>query len=436
MAEVYLAIAEGLSGFEKRVVIKRLLPQHARSGELLSMFLDEARLVAGLHHPNIAEVYDVGADENDYFFAMEHVAGRDLRDILEAYAGEPLPLPEALAIVAAVAEGLHCAHEQRDQAGQLLHIVHRDVSPSNVLVSASGDVKLIDFGVAKWAAQKSETRQGILKGKCAYMSPEQCRAEPLDRRSDVFSLGVLLYEVTTGHRPFEAASDFEVMTAIVRGRIELPSARRPDYPAILEEIVVKALSPKPDARPATAKALAQQLTTFATSEGLTSSASGLEALLQRLFGAEAFGRTVTEGEAATREALPTLVNRSGTVPRSVIERTATDYNALAVAGTIAGPRVRRMRLYVAVGALVVAGVVGVSLAALRRPSRVSTEVAPAGVSAPPAAPTVTAVRPVVQPLPPEPPRTPPALPRKRLKKQQPPAKTVQLWDVDSAKPPP
>src|SRR3954447_17549188 len=237
MAEVYLAVAEGLSGFEKRVVIKRLLPQHAKEGELLAMFLDEARLVATLRHPNIGEVYDVGAEGSDYFFAMEHIAGRDVRDLLSARYAEPLPLAEALAVVTGVAEGLHHAHEQRDEEGRLLDIVHRDVSPSNVLVSISGQVKLIDFGVAKWGAQRTETRHGVLKGKCAYMSPEQCRPEPLDRRSDVFSLGVLLYEITTGARPLGGENGFETMTAIVNGAVEAPSARWAGYPLGLEPIV-------------------------------------------------------------------------------------------------------------------------------------------------------------------------------------------------------
>src|SRR3954452_12385271 len=262
MAEVYLAVAEGLSGFEKRVVVKRLLPQHGREGELVAMFLDEARLVASLRHPNIGEVYDVGAEGSDYFFAMEHIPGRDVRDLLSARYGEPLPLAEALAVVTGVAEGLHHAHEQRDEEGRLLDIVHRDVSPSNVLVSMSGQVKLIDFGVAKWGAQRTETRHGVLKGKCAYMSPEQCRAEPLDRRSDVFSLGVLLYEITTGRRPFEGANDFEVMTAVVRGEPPAPSRRREGYPAELEVLIVQALAARREDRPPTARALADGLGAF------------------------------------------------------------------------------------------------------------------------------------------------------------------------------
>ena len=228
VAEVYLAVAEGLSGFEKRVVLKRLMPEHARDPELLSMFLDEARLMALLHHPHITEVYDIGAQDGEYFFALEHVDGCDLRDLLDAQAGRPLPLAAALTVVVAVAEGLDHAHGQRSRDGNLLGVVHRDVTPSNVLCGREGEVKLADFGVAKWTAQRSRTEQGTIKGKFAYMSPEQCRAEPLDRRSDVFALGVILYELTTGSKPFAGESEFEVLSAIVAGRTEAalaPAAR-------------------------------------------------------------------------------------------------------------------------------------------------------------------------------------------------------------------
>jgi serine/threonine-protein kinase len=443
MAEVYLAVAEGLSGFEKRVVVKRLLPQHARVGELLSMFLDEARLVATLRHPNIAEVYDVGAEDGAYFFAMEHIAGRDLRDILEATVGAPLPLPEALQIVCAVAEGLHHAHEQRDEAGRPLQIVHRDVSPSNVLVSAAGAVKLIDFGVAKWAAQRSETRHGVLKGKCAYMSPEQCRAEPLDRRSDVFSLGVLLYEVTTGHRPFERDNDFETMSAIVNTRPEPPSSRRGDYPPILDEIVMRALSPRPEDRQATARLLGQQLTAFAASNGLTSSADQLEALLRRLFGSEAFGRAGgLEGEAATREAMPTLPWDSTEPSPEAIARTMTDQHAL-----VATPAPRRWRIgvYAGVGLVALAAIVTVAAAALRSPAAPP----PATVETRPAPRTATVVplrqppQAAPEPAPvakaPAPVRAAPAAKRAKAKKTAAvpaAAPAVGVWDPESAKPPP
>ena len=182
--------ASGIEGFEKLVVLKRILPQHALDPELLRMFLDEARLAATLTHPHITEVYDVGADGDAPFFAMEYVHGANLREMLRAQgraagnvnkASAPLPLAHAVTIVAAAAAGLHYAHERLGPGGEPLGIVHRDVSPSNVLVSYDGAVKVSDFGIAKWAYQRTRTQEGTLKGKFAYMSPEQCRGAP--RRS-------------------------------------------------------------------------------------------------------------------------------------------------------------------------------------------------------------------------------------------------------------
>src|SRR6185436_8888651 len=205
MAEIYLARLPGvgLEGFEKLVVIKRILPQHALDPELLRMFLDEARLSATLTHPHVTEVYDFGTDGEAPFFAMEYVLGSNLRELMKAHAA-PLPLAQAVGIVAAAAAGLHYAHEKRGPGGEPLHIVHRDVSPSNVLVSYDGAVKVSDFGIAKWTLQRTQTQEGALKGKFAYMSPEQCRGKPLDARSDVFALGTILYELTTGVGPFAA----------------------------------------------------------------------------------------------------------------------------------------------------------------------------------------------------------------------------------------
>ena len=216
MAEVYLAQVAGPGDFRKLVAIKRLLPQHALDPQLLRMFLDEARLMARLSHPNVTQVIDVsdGTDAAVPYFVMEYVHGTDLREILNAADG-PLPMEQAVTIAMAVAAGLHHAHEQRGADGAPLEIVHRDVSPSNVVVSFDGSVKIADFGVAKWAKQKSFTHQGQIKGKFAHMSPEQCRGEPLDRRSDIFALGTVLYEMTTGQPPFVAESEYELLSQIV-----------------------------------------------------------------------------------------------------------------------------------------------------------------------------------------------------------------------------
>jgi serine/threonine protein kinase len=415
MAEVYLAVAEGLSGFEKRVVVKRLLPQHARNPELLAMFLDEARLCAGMRHPHIAEVYDVGEDGGDYFFAMEHVTGGDLRSLLDH--GGALPPGDALAIAAAVAEGLHCAHEHRDEQGRQLAIVHRDVSPSNVLVSVGGEVKLIDFGVAKWAAQRTETRHGVLKGKCAYMSPEQCRAEPLDRRSDVFALGVLIYELTTGRRPFEGANDFEIMTAVVRGGAAPPSSVAPDYPPALDALVMSALAARREDRPATALALAEALKAF-----------GLPANISALVRERLVPETTPAPVTVDRTLTDLSASEPGPAPVSPGE-------APTVAAVRPAPRPRRwlMAAGLALGA-------GVAIAAFALGGPHPGE-APRRAIAP--APPIAHQRelpPVPRPAAPEP-ITPPARPRVRKRATPPPAPApsptpaIKVWDPDSPVPP-
>lgn len=270
MAEIFLARVESIRGFEKLVVVKRLLPQYVANLQLVRMFLDEARLMATLNHPNITQVHDVGEARGSYFFAMEYVHGEDLRTILRAAAhkGQALPVELAVGIIADAAAGLHHAHEKRGSDGTALDIVHRDVSPSNVLVSFDGAVKVTDFGVAKWARQESHTRHGTLKGKCAYMSPEQCRGEPLDRRSDVFALGILLYELTTGTRLFQGASDFAILNQIVDGRIVPPSQRRAGFPPALDRIVMRALERPRDRRFPTARDMQLALEAFAHEQRL------------------------------------------------------------------------------------------------------------------------------------------------------------------------
>ena len=278
------------------MVVKRLLPQHALDPQLLRMFLDEARLLARLAHPNIPQVFDVGDQPQLQapYFVMELIDGPDLRDILtattdaaagvEARSTFGVPLAEALGIVSGAAAGLHHAHEARGEDGRPLGIVHRDVSPSNVVVSMDGAVKITDFGIAKWANQRSRTEHGQLKGKFAYMSPEQCRGEPLDRRSDVFALGSLLYELTTGRPAFTAQSDFELLSTIVSRPPRPPTwPGETAYPPALAAIVMRALEQKPEDRFPTAQALQLALEDFARQAGLTLSAVTLSAWLRRLF---------------------------------------------------------------------------------------------------------------------------------------------------------
>ncbi|HUH03983.1 MAG TPA: protein kinase [Kofleriaceae bacterium] len=285
MAELYLACATGIEGFEKQVALKRILPQFACRPEFVGMFLDEARLAATLHHPNIAQVYDIGADAETYYFTMEFVDGADVRHIRKRAAAldEDVPLDHTVSITMGVAAGLHAAHEKRGSDGKSLGIVHRDVSPANVIVTYDGNVKLIDFGIAKAARRQTQTRTGILKGKSCNMSPEQCLAEPVDRRSDVFSLGILLYELSTGLRLFDGENEFETMRRIVAGRIDPPSRRCPEYPAGLEHIVMRALERDPDDRYQSAQEMFIELDCFAREERLAIGAYHLSAYVNRMF---------------------------------------------------------------------------------------------------------------------------------------------------------
>ncbi|HEY7373557.1 MAG TPA: serine/threonine-protein kinase [Polyangia bacterium] len=363
MAEIFLARLPGvgIEGFEKLVVLKRILPQHALDPELLRMFLDEARLSATLTHPHVIEVYDVGAETEAPFFAMEYVHGANVREMLRAEArragraSAPLPLAHAVAIVAAAAEGLHYAHDRLGPRGEPLDIVHRDVSPSNVLVSFDGAVKVSDFGIAKWAFQRTRTQEGTLKGKFAYMSPEQCRARPVDRRSDIFALGAILYEVTTGAPPFGGASELDILNQIATGRAAPPvwPEERGAYPPALAEIVMRALAPDPDDRFPTMQSLQIALESFARESGLALSTVALASYVQELFAdeLEAWRAAQREGKSLGDHLAAKPVVVASADPA---DRTATDAFATA--------RVRAQRM--ARGARVAALAVFVVLCAV------------------------------------------------------------------------
>jgi serine/threonine protein kinase len=285
MAEVWLARQLGMQGFEKIVVIKRARPELA-DPETTALFLDEARLVATLEHPNIAQVYEIGAVNGSYFFVMEYVDGADVRRLIETSIAKryPIALADALYIITHVCTALHYAHEKHDLEGRPLNIIHRDVSPSNVLVSHDGAVKVCDFGIAKAHNRKVEdTQSGVLKGKFSYMSPEQCQSKPIDRRSDVFSIGILLYELSTQSKLFRGTSDFALLQQIVENPIPLPSARVPNYPRELQQIVMKALAKNPSERYPTAQALQVDLEEFAREHKLAMSSIRIAKLMSALF---------------------------------------------------------------------------------------------------------------------------------------------------------
>lgn len=284
MAELYIAQQRGAAGFSKIVALKRILSHLAEDPTFTRMFLDEARLASGLTHPNLAQVLDFGEFDGEYFLTMEYVHGRNLLQLLRAQDGRTLPLACSLSIVAAVGRGLHDLHEQTSPDGRPLGLVHRDVSPSNVLVSFDGKVKLTDFGIAKAMELTSATRSGTFKGKLGHSSPEQARGETIDRRSDVFCLGILLYEATTGARAFSGPNEFAVLGKVARGAYEPPEDVAPGYPEGVSEIVARALAVDPDDRYPTAAAVADAIETFAVAEGLRLGEDIVHETMRALFG--------------------------------------------------------------------------------------------------------------------------------------------------------
>jgi serine/threonine protein kinase len=288
MAEVLMARVTGIENFERHVVVKRIRPEQARDSKFVAMFLDEARLAACLHHNNIVQVHDIGEEGGEYFFTMEYVHGEDLRRVLTHLAANQrkMPFEHVITIVMSVASALHYAHELHGTDRKPLHIVHRDVSPANILVAYDGNVKVVDFGIAK-AARSAQTRSGTLKGKVAYMAPEQCNGQQVDRRSDVFALGIVLYELVTVRRLFKGDTDFLTMSQIVNGKVPKPSLHRPDLPKKLEEIILKALAPDPAKRFQTADELRQALEQFAAKANLRTSTTGLADYMLEQFGRRA-----------------------------------------------------------------------------------------------------------------------------------------------------
>ncbi|WP_241758979.1 serine/threonine protein kinase [Pyxidicoccus parkwayensis] len=245
MARVYRARAAGPGGFEKTLVVKCILPHLAKDPQFVEMFLAEARLAARLNHPNLVQIFDFGEADGAYFLAMEYIDGPTLRALLRRLGsqGQVMPYPLCARIASAVCEGLTFAHEFSDpDTGEALRMIHRDVSPDNILLSRSGNVKLVDFGIAKATSQSPQTQVGTLKGKVPYMAPEQLRNEPLDPRADVYSLGVVLYEMVAGAKPYEAGNEAALMHAILFDPFIPVAARREDVPEALDRIIQRALS--------------------------------------------------------------------------------------------------------------------------------------------------------------------------------------------------
>jgi eukaryotic-like serine/threonine-protein kinase len=264
MAEVYRAESAGVEGFKKIVAIKRVLPHLAEKKQFIGMFLDEARTSAALSHSNCVQTFDIGVGDNTYFIVMEYVDGADLKALIEhrRQFGQRVPTEAACYICLKICEGLAYAHEARDASGQVLGIVHRDMSPPNVLITRNGEVKIVDFGLAKANSQLEESEPGIIKGKFSYLSPEAARGESVDARTDVFAVGIMLWEMLAGRRLFLGETDLETVRQVQAAQVPGLRQFNPEVSPELERVVLKALAKVANHRYSTARDLGRDLTTI------------------------------------------------------------------------------------------------------------------------------------------------------------------------------
>lgn len=288
MAEVFKAKQFGVEGFERLLAVKRILDTIAEDEVFIKMFIDEAKIAGQLNHPNIAQIFDLGKVDGSYFIALEYISGKDLRTIWERLSShsEPSDIFMPCHVTMKVCEALQYAHTKKDAAGNELDIVHRDISPQNVLLSYEGDVKIIDFGIAKAQGKTSQTQVGILKGKFSYMSPEQVRGLPVDHRADLFSLGIVLYELLTHKRLFLGESDFDTLEKIRKVEMSPPTLYNPHIPLELEEIVLKSLHKNPDERYQSASEFHDALERFMRNQSSYYGAKDLAELMKAIFAQE------------------------------------------------------------------------------------------------------------------------------------------------------
>ncbi|WP_437654597.1 serine/threonine-protein kinase [Sorangium sp. So ce1182] len=351
MATVHLGRQLGSAGFRRTVAIKRLYPQFVRDPELVAMLLDEARVAARIRHPNVVSTVDVVSSGGEVLLVMEYVHGESLARLLRAATREGgAPPPRvACAVLAGALHGLHAAHEATAEDGAPLHLVHRDVSPHNVLVGEDGVARVLDFGVAQSAGRAQITRDGQLKGKIAYMSPEQIAGEPLDRRADVYAAGVVLWETLTGERLFEGRGEALSILRLLQAGVDPPSARRPGVPPELEAITLRALAREPEDRYPTARAMALALE--ATGMAASTSEVGAwvavfagESLARRaaLIAAIEPGAALEAGAAIPGAAIPgaalagTALEAGAAIPGTALAGTALAGTALAGTALAAG----------------------------------------------------------------------------------------------------
>lgn len=399
MAEVWKARMRGVEGFQKTVAIKKILPHMTDNSEFVGMFIDEAKLAAQLSHPNIVHIYDLGKIGRDFYIAMEYVDGKDLRSLLNAARrkGMKLPLGLSLLIAARLASALDYAHRKRDFEEREMGIVHRDVSPQNVLLTYEGDVKLCDFGIAKAVSKAAggQTQIGALKGKLQYMSPEQAWGRPVDSRSDLFSLGAVLFEMVTGERQFPGDTEISVLELVRQGRTRTPRQVDPAIPREVDEIVARALAVDPQQRFASAGEMKQKIESVLAALTPSPSPTDLSAFIDRALSAEPAG---VEEPAPLPAPVPFPVPapvEAAPEPRPVSASEAP-VEAVAPLGEVVveeGGRKSRGLLYAAIAALIVVAIL--TFFFLNR--RKGGEASPAEGTPPPAQGTGPAAAPAALP---------------------------------------
>ena len=348
MAELFLARVDGARGFQKHVAVKVILPHLGEDPQFTAMFLDEAKLAAQLNHPNIVHIFDFGEVDQSLFIAMEYIDGADLRALMREAArlGTALPLPFIAKVIALACEGLDYAHKYVDPGTQApLALVHRDMSPDNVLVSRTGAVKIVDFGVAKISSPNPDrdgTQTGVLKGKFSYMSPEQFRGLPLDGRSDIFSLGMVLYELIAGTKPFDSTNAAQVMQSVVNDTFPPLAQFRADVPEELQCIVDRALAKSRDFRYQSCLELADDLGAFVTRTGAPMGSYQIAHVLSDVMGLSSGSRALP-GSGNTP---PTREGSPGSMTSHEVELTPAPASALETTagrgGTPAAPRDSRL----------------------------------------------------------------------------------------------
>jgi len=392
MASVYLGKMCGPVGFSPIVAIKSLHPQFAKDPEFVRMFLDEARLAGRIRHPNIVPVIDVHAEGDELFLVLEYVHGESLARLVGAgrRTGAPLSTALAAAILCDVLQGLHAAHEAKDERGEPLGIVHRDVSPQNVLVGADGVARVLDFGIAKATGRVTTTRDGQVKGKFAYMAPEQLRGESVDRRADVFSASVVLWEALTGERLFRGENEGHTVERVLFGALTPPSAFRSDVSPALDAVVMRGLSRERSGRFSTAKEMAIALSSAVLPASTPEVGEWVEG--RAIDALERRAKLVEEVEANA------LVPGDGGAPPTEVSSPA-----------VPAPRGKRARIAIAAGVLVTAGLVaGLGLRAYGTPPAASTSPSPLETASAP--PPVVAQNATPSASPASPPESPTAAP--------------------------